>query len=435
MRIAKKFVIVAVIVQVGLMVASFFGGYFTRKSTSERTDLSSLEFIIDTYKNYYLEDSDDYVSIMGNSLLDRYSRYYTADEYEALKQDSVGSHAGIGVVFAGTEIYRVVGNSPAEKAGIQKGGKVTAIKAPDSGDYQSVSSSSEIISILNDIQTGKELEIKILYGEDEKEFALKKSEYQETYVYYSDNSGSYRYSDDSGKMELVKYDETPIAEFDTETAYIRYVEFNGLSNDLKGSAQQIDNVMKKFKDDGKKNLIFDLRSNGGGYISLAQKIAAHLIDSDSGTRQVIAKSIYKDGTQIPFNSGAVDYSSYGFNNIIFLADINSASASELLMGAVLDYDKTDKVKVVLAGQNTNDGYVYRTYGKGIMQSTFEHKGYGDAISLTTAKIYWPLTDTCIHGTGITKSLIGDKCIEAEYGEGDYVLAAALNQCISNPNTP
>ena len=78
---------------------------------------------------------------------------------------------------------------------------------------------------------------------------------------------------------------------------------------------------------------------------------------------------------------------------------------------------------------TSNGYVYRTYGKGIMQTTFENITGGDAIKLTTAKIYWPNSNVSIHGVGINKNLeqYKDKIIEAPYIENaDYELIAALS---------
>ena len=68
---AKK--IISVLLFLALLVGVYFAGYFTRNLTEP--DLSSLRFVLDYYKKYYLEETDDYVEIMANSLLDRYSAY------------------------------------------------------------------------------------------------------------------------------------------------------------------------------------------------------------------------------------------------------------------------------------------------------------------------------------------------------------------------
>ena len=64
-----------------------------------------------------------------------------------------------------------------------------------------------------------------------------------------------------------------------------------------------------------------------------------------------------------------------------------------------------------------------------MQTTFENLSVGDAIRLTTAKIYWPISNVSIHGTGVTKDLVGfqDKIFEAPYQANvDYELLYALS---------
>ncbi len=79
-----------------------------------------------------------------------------------------------------------------------------------------------------------------------------------------------------------------------------------------------------------------------------------------------------------------------------LANYNTASASECLLGAMLDYGTIGYGDIYLS---EIDG-VARTYGKGIMQTTYYDYDGGYANKLTTAQIYWPLSDTCIHGRGI-----------------------------------
>jgi hypothetical protein len=59
-----------------LCVTTFFAGFFTRAITNK--EMTSLRFILNQYEKYYLEESDNYISIMANSLLDEYSKYYTA---------------------------------------------------------------------------------------------------------------------------------------------------------------------------------------------------------------------------------------------------------------------------------------------------------------------------------------------------------------------
>ena len=86
-------------------------------------------------------------------------------------------------------------------------------------------------------------------------------------------------------------------------------------------------------------------------------------------------------------------------DVIVLANDGTASASECLIGALLDYGEKgfSKERLIL---EKNDAGVARTYGKGIMQTTFSLSN-GGAFKLTTARMLWPKTKTCIHKTGIT----------------------------------
>ena len=109
-----------------------------------------------------------------------------------------------------------------------------------------------------------------------------------------------------------------------------------------------------------------------------------------------------------------------------MADSGTASASEAFIGACLDYDYRNIVKVVLSRNSKGE---YKTYGKGIMQTTFVNTSVGDALKLTTAKIYWPVSNISIHGVGITENLSGfsDKIYQAPYVENiDYELNYALS---------
>ena len=89
------------------------------------------------------------------------------------------------------------------------------------------------------------------------------------------------------------------------------------------------------------------------------------------------------------------------SRIYVLADEGTASASECLIGAMVDYGAVSFSDICLIERNG----VAKTYGKGIMQTTYPFGLWDtDAIKLTTARILWPTSDTCIHGTGVTPEL-------------------------------
>lgn len=420
MTLKKVAVSVAIIL---LSVGSFFGGYILRGYEDE--DITSLKFILEHYKKYYLEETDDYIGVMANSILDEYSSYYSKEEYELLNKVAKGSRAGTGIQTIGLTIVGVLGNSPAEKTGITVGGEIKSIKKPDGEEFIAVTNSKELTEIFSSISENENFTVKIDYDGEEREFTLKKEEYQETFVYYSDDSGSYRFNDIGDGVKFIKYSDEPKANFNGDTAYIYYKSFNGTSHDIKGSAEQIEVALRKFKENGKTKLIFDLRDNGGGYLDIACEIASHFINAKTGSKALVATSEDKNKQITEYYSKKVDYKDYGFVKIIFLANENTASASEVLMGAVFSYDTEKAVNLVLESSYLKGKKVYKTYGKGIMQTTFQNITGGDAIRLTTAYIKWP-NGVCIHGVGLTKELLNEKCIEAEENDGDYALISALN---------
>ena len=425
MKKTLKYIIICVVVA-GLMTGSFFGGYFLRAKTDQ--DIVSLKFVLDTYKKYYLEESDDYIRIMAESLLDRYSAYYSKEDYEILQKTAKGERAGIGVSFYSntSTIASVNGNSPAENAGVKAGGTIVGITY-DGKDYE-ITDYSSLSETLSPIEKDVEFTVKIDYSGEISEYVLKKAEYNETFVKYMDENGAYRFADSKenvGQIEFTEWDNGEKTQIPRDVGYIKFSAFNGQADGLFGAVGQIKYALDKFKKDGRSKLIFDLRNNGGGYISIMRDIASHLIKGTTGEKQVVAKAIYKDASVENFYTGKVDYDSFGYKQIVFIANANSASASEALMGAVFDYDEDDIVKLVLEPFKSGDAYIYRTYGKGIMQTTFINNGVGDALRLTTAKIYWPVSIKTIHGVGLTKSLLGDKCVEAEPDKGDYALKTAI----------
>ena len=106
------------------------------------------------------------------------------------------------------------------------------------------------------------------------------------------------------------------------------------------------------------------------------------------------------------------------SRIYVLADGDSASASEMLLGVMLDYNTVGYADICLIGDTTNA----KTFGKGIMQTTYVYP-VGDAVKLTTATVHWPISNHCIHGRGILVS-DGTKVVQRQ-GIDDEEIALAL----------
>ena len=433
-------VAVAVVAAIGMFLAGFFAGRI------KDPDVAALEFIVKTYKRDYLEYDDDFVSVMSKSILDEYSEYYTKEEYAELKKISSGVRGGIGIYYGDRSdgsvvIADVLGNSPAERAGIKAGYIVKGFRKSVDENFTEINGRQELSDALAPLALGEEFVLKLEYtdadGVHEKECTLARKEYRQTYVYYSDASGSWRFSngneEDMDDLKFERYDE-PIADFGDDTAYLRYTLFYGTANGILGSAGQIEEALKKFTVSGRSKLILDLRGNGGGYVDICQSVAKFFVPAPENSFSLIATAEYKKDpktdkskTEI-FKSSAIEFGTYNYTKIIVLADENTASASEMLIGAMLSYDTQDKIDVVLAPSKDDDGQtVYKSYGKGIMQTTYVNTFGGGALKLTTARLVWPDGKTCIHGVGITKSLKGyEKKIYESAGSDP--LAVALGLC-------
>lgn len=383
--------------------AIFFGGYITHYFSLNK-ELRSIDFFLDIYNEHYYQKTDiNPVDVLAEGMLDIYSAYFTADEYQAYQKAGQGSKSGFGIGISGLTVHTVLGNSPAEKAGVKTGGNIIGYKGADASSFTGCETQVQLTDFLT--QTNSVI-LKIQYGEDIKEFTLTKAEFRENYVYYTDLTGCYRYSGEGNQMTLTKYEGESL-NLQSGWGYLKLTQFNGLADGTMGGAGQFAGALELFKQNGNKKLIIDLRGNGGGYMSILANIASHLCATNSDKKFICQKARYNDGRISDFYAPISCYSNYSFESIVFLVDSNSASASEALVGAVLDYDKSSNnniVKVVVEPTEINGETVYRSYGKGIMQSFYKNQLTGEAVKLTTAAVFWPVSQTCIHTVGINPSI-------------------------------
>lgn len=417
---SKKKKVLLSIISVIVVLLTFGAGFLTSRLTQQK-ELNDLNYILEMYRRYYYDEQEDVVGIFADSLLDRYSEYYTKEQYELIKKADGGSREGIGVTFSGLTIASVKGNSPAERAGIKSGGVIKAIKT--NGDFTYLSSLSEFSSALSEIDAYTDFTLLVDYDGEEKQFVLQKKEYLQTFVHYSDDSGEYGFSDADGSVKFVRLGDSDLS---GDTAYIDLDSFSGSASGLAGTIGQFETAMKTYKEHGKKNLIIDLRDNGGGFMFILQDVVRYFLDVKDGERPLVCVAKDKYGNRTELNSESVRYGEYTFDNIVILANVSTASASEAFIGAVLDYDAQGKVKVILEKYSAYGNAYYRTYGKGIMQTTFERLG-GGAIKLTTSKLFWPTSDVCIHDVGVTTGLndrFANKIIE-ESPSGAYYDALSI----------
>lgn len=415
-----------------IAVASFMVGAFSCWlwiGPEFRTLITTKKYI----DYFYYDDIDDsqffgviYDAINGE-VLDNYSYYMTTDEYQEYTTAGEGKRSGIGLVFttrndgdAEMRIVRVCGNSPAEKADIKAGEYVVGFGADESsimdstvfqdfsdflGDYDT----SEIFYIKIQSGVGADAEIRIV--------PIAKEAYVENYVFYRTAETAYRFEGKDALTLVEKGNALPC--LDAQTAYIHLTEFNG-----EASAEFI-KAMKQFRADGMKNLVLDLRGNGGGYLRIMQDIAAYFCKNSKDKKPLVAVADYGKQKQ-GFRASGNYYWDYfdADSRICVLADNESASASECLIGSMIDYGAISYADICLTERSGE----IKTFGKGIMQSTYPLVFGGGAVKLTTAVIRWPVSNHCIHGRGV---LPEDGALYiSEIGNFDMEIAASIEKLFS-----
>ena len=231
-------------------------------------------------------------------------------------------------------------------------------------------------------------------------------------MYYSDSETGLLFTSESGEPQPTEDVSLKNSHLANDTAYILYKEF------AYHSETQLDTTLNYLISRGKTKLILDLRNNPGGYLDVLTTVAAEFLGKNGEKGITVAVSKDKNQAKTYYKTGNNNYKNL---KIVVLADYDTASASESLMGAMIHYGIISNETMVITKK---DG-VAKTYGKGIAQTTFPNLVTGEAIKLTTDYIFWPDEVTCIHGKGI--SVTGDNAVEpSEDGSCDNELLRAVS---------
>ncbi len=390
------------------LVICFTSGFFTHyllqpASVRKLGDILSLMNMVakDPYGNDLDFDADSVAKDFVNAILknDDYANYFTDKEYKEKNTEGKGQYSGIGISFYANApiIFNVYGNSPAENAGIKKGDQVLRAKLTSDEEFYNFSTTDDVVNFFSAIEEGNEVELVVKREGDflEKSFTITKRKYVCSYVYYYDNETSLRFvSEGEEKPQKRFFKDEKMENLPSDTALMVFRAFEG------DCVEQLKEAFSYFYSSGKSKLIFDLRGNGGGYLDILMDVASYFINNGGNNKNLV--------TEVEERKGSSSYYTKGNNfddrlkNVVVLANEGTASASECLIGAMLCYkDANFSYDNLLITYNTERGD-YSTYGKGIMQSTYPLLS-GGALKLTTARIYWPDKETCIHGKGIVQN--------------------------------
>jgi len=317
--------------------------------TGTEDNPNKLVSLIDFIEDNYVDDvdkkkiiDDAIASILKN--LDPHSYYLNPEEYAKAKEEMSGSYEGVGVEFLilrdSLMVNRVVPFGPSFRAGIQSGDRIVQV---DGQDISGKSLNNDGVMKMLKGEAGSVVNISV----------LRKKEY----FNYNVERGSlplpsvpsfYKVEDGLGYIKIDRFAKTT------------YNEFLTAGNALRNQ--------------GCSKFILDLRGNGGGLLDQATSIAEEFLEKDH-------LMVYTAGT----HAGRNDYNtqkrgSFADVQVTVLIDEYSASASEIVAGALQDWDRA-----IVVGR--------RSFGKGLVQSEIELPDKS-ALRLTTARYYTP-TGRCI----------------------------------------
>ena len=317
--------------------------------------LDYIEKLIDTYflfdEETEKEDPIDWMYIgYVASLRDPYSSYYSEEEYQSLIESTEGEYCGIGVmvsqnVYTGiVTVVKVFKDAPADIAGMLPGDIITAVEGMDI-------SGMDLSLVVSDH----------IKGEEGTEVSL--TVYRESIDDYVDLTMT---------RQIVQ---NPTVEYEMLEEKIGYVALSSFED---VSTSQFIGAVDVLEEQGMQGLIVDLRNNGGGVVSAAEGIADYLTPDGKDIVSFKGKGV-EDSTYVAKDGHQMDVP------MVVLVNRESASASEVLTGALKDHELATVVGT-------------KTFGKGIAQGIFPLPD-GSALKLTTAYYYVP-SGECIHKEGI-----------------------------------
>lgn len=371
-QIGKLFwVVAAFIALLILAVGIWLGALWQNRSVPLSPEQAKLAEIHSCIEDYYLFDTDAATQLTGmcnglvDSLGDPYAEYFTPDELALFLASSEGELVGIGAVIQANPktqeicITFVLPDGPAAKAGIRVGDILLMV-----GDMQTDQIPLDILSqahIMGEAGTQVSLTVYRPFTDETLELAVTR--------------------------EKVSFPATEYRMLENRTGYLRIFEF---SDHLPA---EFISAIEAMESQGMEQLVLDLRSNPGGSLDAAVKVADYLLPdffvSDQGEsfRATVVSLKDKHGNieQYECNDGnSVELP------IVILVNEYSASASELLSGALRDYGCGE-----LVGMNT--------FGKGISQVLLTLSD-GSAVKLTNMEYFTP-SGFALHGVGLLPDVV------------------------------
>ena len=324
--------------------------------TNDSNLTKSLKTIEKLVKSKYLNvaDIDETKAIDGaikgyiDSLGDEYTEYIPADEMKEYTESIMGNFVGIGIYMVKNtekdlvQVLSPIRESPAEKAGIKAGDLIVKVNGVSYTADQMTEMSNTIKG-----EEGSKVTLEVLRGEETLTFEVTREKVNTNPVY------SEKLENDIGYLEITSFDE-------------------GVAEDFKAKYLSL-------KEQGIKGLVIDLRDNGGGLVDEALKIVDYIVPKN----QTILITVDKDGKEEVSKSKEDKLIE---EPVVVLVNASSASASEIMAGALKDLNAAQIVGT-------------KTYGKGVIQQLLTLSN-GAGLKITIEEYYTP-NKTKINKVGIT----------------------------------
>ncbi len=339
-------VVLAVAVAIGILLGSKLNAPSDGVFSSKNTNKNKLNKLIDLIEKDYVDtiNTDSIVDLTVNGILsqlDPHSVYIPKKEIAGIEQSMRGDFVGIGINFYmyndSLAVIKPIPFGPSEKAGIKAGDRI--LFADKLQLYNKKLETDSLFSILKG-EEGSNVKLTIYRKSENRKFAV------------------------NLKRDIIPIKSVDIAIMvDATVGYIKINRFAETTYDefLKGLTQ--------LKAEGAKEVILDLRENGGGYLESAVAIADEFLKKN----ELIVKT--KNKKETIQSTLATDKGIFENGKVTILINENSASASEILAGAIQDNDRG-----TIIGR--------RSFGKGLVQREMP-LGDGSAIRLTVARYYTP----------------------------------------------
>ena len=331
-----------------LIVLGVFTGATAQKANMDARKLQLALFAI---SNLYV-DSTSETKLVEDAIvgmldkLDPHSNYMDPEETKEMTEPLQGNFDGIGIQFNMLTdtlyVIQVIPGGPSEKVGLMAGDRI--IQVDDTLIAGVKMKTTDIMKKLRGPK-GTEVRVKVKRGKSPELMDFKIVR---------------------GKIPVYSLDAAYMA--DKNTGYIKLNRFAA------SSADEFREALEKLRKQGMKNLILDLQGNGGGYLNIAIELADEFLDKN---RLIV----YTKGSKQPREeANSTARGQFQEGRLVVLVDESSASASEIVSGAIQDWDRG-----VIVGR--------RTFGKGLVQKPIPLPD-GSMIRLTVSRYYTP-TGRCI----------------------------------------